>query len=745
MANEKRTLVEVSPHGVQLLSVSGRTVTGWIGKGGDAKEAVAEFVQAAEGVPFALLAPKRHAVLRGEGDASSSSSQLAGLLDGAAGGVTQVVVDAANGRAIAAAGGWVGVGVPQENAAECSQALVGFGVVASASGLALAAHIGAVVACLRLTGSSDRVAIWTPGETSSSLTVVSADGVVQTAMIPSGYPQVYEAVQLALGLKFKSAAQKLFANEGYDFSAAGKKAGEKLAESLAGPLKECGGASALHVVGFSAVQSAWIVPALAESLGISAWTPDFGPWLSGKGWSVAGDVTLSACAAGVLGAAVQPDVWIVASAPVKPAEPVKAAPVAASPVIVPAAPAPAKPPVPAAPVAAPVAKAAEAPKSAPAPAAKPAVQPKPAPVAKPAPAPAPVPKPTPKAAPQPPPSPVTTNATAGKAPATIGGVPVPFVISGVALSLLVGAGVFFLKNKEEPPVVVQNAPAVAPVPAPQPVARDDRDSSSLSDLLAPPAVPGLPKQGSSNPAASAPAVARPNVPAASSVIAGDAPSVPGLIPATDFIAQGASVYRNSLYEALLFEGGQLMVVRQKGRPVLTHPNYQTTHTPPGPGGKPGWKTLDKFQVAQTQVARVNLSDGGARFVIVQENSRARAEHEITCLSDRIDVKTKLTPRDYVTGVEGRVFTYSEWNWIPDLMPTGSKIKSNSQGTYVVYNDGSTVRLLIEGGFGVPATETDDKTRAGISTYLGGAAMTRVHFNGTEPVTYGPLAVSVRFE
>lgn len=752
MANDKRTLVEVSPYGVQLLSVSGRTVTGWIGKGADAKEAVAEFVQAAEGVPFALLAPRRHAAARGEGDADAALAGLAGALEVATGGVTGVVVDAATGRA-PGGGAWLAVGAPREQAEESSQALAALGVVAPSGGLALAAHIGAVAACLQVSGGGERVVIWAPGELFSTLTLVSATGVEKSLVVQLGQAQVYEAVQLALGLKFKSAAQKLFANEGYDFSAAAAKVGAKLAESLAAPISELGGGAALHVVGLSSAQSAWLTPALAEALGIAAWVPDFAAWISSKGWTVAGDVTLSAAAAGVVGAALQPDVWIVAS-PAKVAAPVAAASVTAAAAAeakqAAPAPAPAKQPVSPKPV--------QAKAEAAAPATKPAVQPKPA--AKPVPvAKAPAPQ-TPPVAAQP--APTAAPAAPAKAPSAVGGIPLSYIISGVAVALLVGAGFFLFKGKEEPKAA-QVASSAASSPAgtpPASTAKPDKPASSLDNLLATPPVPGLAKQNTDvapTPApvapapATTPASSRPVAPAstpprpapavANPVV--DSPNTAGMTPATDFVARGESSFKNDLYEIGLFDGNNLIVVRQKGRVVLSQNYYQTTQAVPGPNAKPLWKQLDKFQIYHGRVARLEIPNG-VRFVITQENSRARADHEIVCLPDRINIKSSMTPKDYVSGVEGRVFTYADWSWAPDMMP-GTKLKNDSSRVYANYNDGSVVGVVFMPSFSMLLTDEATKTRLGASANLSGTSQTRVQFIGMDSKTYGPLEMSVRFE
>ncbi len=487
-----RLLVELSPQSVQLamLDAAGRlqafaecaaspaAVAGALAQvapGGVPAEAGVSWIPAA-GVILRSTAEEAasiRAVKSLQARAETAAHALpapvkAVAFDGQGGGCVETVGDAP----------WVLAAVSEDHLNAARERLAGLGLNAGPITLALPARIGAVVAALQDMPESTRVLVWQPGENDGQLAVVSGAGCEAAATGIVGFNRIFEAVQAGLGLKFRTAAAKLFFNEGYDFSEASGPIAERVAALLRPEIAALScPPSALYVAGLPAAQ-AWFAKAVASALDIVVLEPDMAALASQRGQS--GDVPgggLPASALGLLfeatapraGSSVWMPAWLDASAPV--IAPAPAARPVVSPVVTPVTPKPVPAPVPVAAAGA-VQKPAPAPKPA---AVPPAAQP--FPVAKASPAPAPVPKPAgttapfpaPKAAPAPVAKPAVAPPPAKPAPAPAvapAAAPAkkPFAIWAAVAGLLVlgAAGIFLATRRgEATPEAAQAAPAVS--------------------------------------------------------------------------------------------------------------------------------------------------------------------------------------------------------------------------------------------------------------------------------------------
>jgi hypothetical protein len=330
------------------------------------------------------------------------------------------------------------------------------------------------VSALKNTPDS-RVALWQLNETDSQLWLVSASGVEKAHTLPIGFNHIFDAVQAELGLKFRTAAAKLFLNNAYEFGdLAGNIAGRLRDQLLIGLAALGTKPSALGLLNLP-VHQAWFARGVAQSVDLPSWSVDVSALCAQLG--VTGEAVnsqLPACTLGLLKAAGSAGktgiAWVppllgekpTSSAPAQVA-PAKPAPAEASSVPAPAAasPVPASVPVaaatPAPAAATPAATPAPAKPAAPAPAV-PAAQPvsaRPSPVPAPAPAPAPAAQAHPAASAQPKPkkSPLVLIA--------VGGV----VVAGLA----VAAVSFVMKGKTPANDAAKPAPTVAAKEVPVPV------------------------------------------------------------------------------------------------------------------------------------------------------------------------------------------------------------------------------------------------------------------------------------
>ncbi|HTJ78932.1 MAG TPA: hypothetical protein VL357_08035 [Rariglobus sp.] len=452
-----RIFVELSPYSLQLAVMAGRRLVACEGHPIDAKEAVASFLatHAAQGVSLALVSSRQpFAHLSGEesGKVRSSADLLAyaqTLPTGLSAPLAAVACDAVTGKPVDSAGqgAWLLAGMADEALAAARNQLISLGLpVAGSTGLALTAQIGAVVAALQDMPESTRVAVLAFGDAGSLLILVSAGGVEAVRSVPVGYIKIFEAVQAALGLKFRAAASKLFFNAAYDFDEAAPKIGGSLADDLKTELAGFGvGPAALHCVGIPDGQ-AWFSKALAKALTLSVWTPDTVAACAQLGVEVSLAAPLPVSALGLVRLAANEGsspAWCPSWLGTE-EKPVVAAPPAPAPkpAVAPAAPAPrpaatsTKAPVKV--VAAPV-------KTAPRPAAPVAAPRSPAPVAS-TPAPAPAPKPAvvatvPPSSPPPAVAPTVPVEQPAESVPSRKKIPMVPLIAGVA-GILIVAGIF---------------------------------------------------------------------------------------------------------------------------------------------------------------------------------------------------------------------------------------------------------------------------------------------------------------
>lgn len=472
---------ELSAHTLHLAVLSGREVVALRTFSTDAKTDIAAFVaehRITGAVRASLLGSKNflHPSDEAESGAvrqpAAIQAHLGKLPHGFAGAPFAVAVDAASGTIPdpTVASPWLIAAVDTADITSAKATLAELGLATGHVTLAAPVHIGAVSASL---SSGETALIVLPGENDAQLVWVSAEGVQSVASCAAGFTRLFEAVQLGLGLKFKAAASKLFYNENYDFSEAAPKVAAPIAAEIQ-PLLAGAPATHLHIAGLIPAQ-AWLLNALADTLGLAPWAPESAAFSSRLGLD-ADSVSLTPASASVMQLAaagtgqapwIQPSLdTLVATA--KPAAPAPAVVKPAVAVVKPVAPAAApKAPAPAAP--------APAPK--PAAAAKPAPKPT-APVISAAPVIAPAPKPAPAPA-APSPAPVAA------APKSKNGLIIGATVGVVVLAI--GAAAYFKHSSggqpaSPAPAVAAVAPApVAPTPPPAPADLSAADPRKFSN------------------------------------------------------------------------------------------------------------------------------------------------------------------------------------------------------------------------------------------------------------------------
>lgn len=456
-----RLVAELAPYFVRIAVVADDRVTAHQEFAADDAAGVSAFVaEHAAGAPVsvALLSPASDIASLVPADEAATLSTADAFLARAAGGAGAHVAacDAAKGLAPKGDGaaGVLLAGITAGEEAEARGRLAALGLTPVAVAPALPAELGAVVQLLSGRPANESVAVWVPGESAGKLWIVSSAGIRAVRYVPAGFAQIFEAVQAGLGLKFRSAASKLFLNGQYDFGEAAELIAGRLGPDLLAAL-DAETPVALHVVGLNGGQS-WLTAAVAKSLELAEWTP------AEAGGSARVTGLLQAAAAGQVGGAWLPT-WLKSGAAmpgaVRPAAApalmrVPRAPVpapVAAPVVAPApvaaAPAPAKPePVKLASAKAVAPTAAKATMAAKPAAAKPAAKPEPA-------------------------------AGSGKK------FPLVPVIAGVVgVALLGGVAVFFMKPSAKPakPTAAPTAAVSASKPATTPTASG---SSGLDPAL----------------------------------------------------------------------------------------------------------------------------------------------------------------------------------------------------------------------------------------------------------------------
>ncbi len=491
MSLNKKLIVELSPYSLQIAVLAGDRLTVCRDFSVDAKDAIAGFVAEHQEAPvtLALLAPKNSfGRLSTEEEAGSVRSQADLLSFAAKSGGTfgataaAVACDAASGLAPSSdqSSNWILTGSQASAVETATEQLTALGLAPQTVSFALPAQLGAAVAALKNTPDR-RVALWQLNETDSVLWLVSSAGVEKAHTLSIGFNHIFDAVQAELGLKFRTAAAKLFLNNAYEFGdLAGNIAGRLRDQLLIGLAALGTKPSALSLLNLP-VHQAWFARGVAQAVDRPLWSVDVSALCTQLG--VEGEAVnpqLPACTLGLLkasGSAGKTGVaWIppllgeqptASSAPAKeaPAKPAAApaqasGPAASTPAA--ASPAPVSTPAPA--VAAPVAAAAAP--ATPVPAAAPAkASPAPAPAAParsatPATPPAPAAaaaSPVSQAAPKPKKSPLALIAVGG------------LVVAGIA----VAAVSFVLKDKNNAasnPTAQQPGQPVASNAAPSPAA-----------------------------------------------------------------------------------------------------------------------------------------------------------------------------------------------------------------------------------------------------------------------------------
>lgn len=490
MSLNKKLIVELSPYSLQIAVLAGDRLTVCRDFSPDAKDVVAGFIAEHQGAPvaLALLAPKSQFGRLSSEEEATSIRTSADLLSFAAKtgntfGATAAAVacDATTGLAPAGeqSSNWILAGAQMSVVEAATEQLSALGLAPQAVSFALPAQLGAAVSALKNTPDS-RIALWQLNETDSQLWLVSASGVEKTHTLPIGFNHIFDAVQAELGLKFRTAAAKLFLNNAYEFGdLAGNIAGRLRDQLLIGLAALGTKPSALGVLNLP-VHQAWFARGVAQAVDLPLWSVDVSALCAQLG--VAGEAVnsqLPACTLGLLkaaGSAGQTGIaWVppllgekpTSSAPAQAAASAKPAPAAASPTAAPATASPAPAPAAATPV-----PAAVTPAATPAPA-KPAAAP-----AKPAAAPAPaVPAAQPVSA-RPSPVPASTPAPAPAAPAYQAAPAQPkpkksplvlIAVGGLVVAGIAVAAVSFMKGKTPAnTVAAKPAQAVAPKEVPVP-------------------------------------------------------------------------------------------------------------------------------------------------------------------------------------------------------------------------------------------------------------------------------------
>lgn len=170
---------------------------------------------------------------------------------------------------------WVLASAPADDLATISVALDELKVVSDGAGPAAFSALDAITSALGRSGKGS-VVLWDLGSKRSTLILVTAKGIEGVAGFDVGLDSIFEAVQVALRLKFRGAGERLFFNETYDFSEPGPKIAAALAEKFKAALAKLptpGEPTSLACLGLTGKQ-AWFIREVAAACGLSAWEPD---------------------------------------------------------------------------------------------------------------------------------------------------------------------------------------------------------------------------------------------------------------------------------------------------------------------------------------------------------------------------------------------------------------------------------------------------------------------------------------
>jgi hypothetical protein len=310
-----RLLVELAAHSVQLLAVDAAgQILGYVECTPDAASVTAALAQIGANVGpaqvQALLHPSPSFVVRASGEESASIRTVKSLWARAesaaqtgADDFKAVAFDGTTGNRVDTVGSspWVIAGAASEQLDAAKARLESLGLAAAEVNLGLPARLGAVALTLQDLPESTRVLVWQIGETDAVVSCVSAVGCEAVATIPVGFPQLFDAVQAGLGLRFRAAATKLFFNASYDFTDAAGPIAERLAALLRPAITALGVTpTTLHVAGLPTGQM-WLARALSSALELDLLTPDLPAFCAQRRLSGPGaESNLSVAALGLL-------------------------------------------------------------------------------------------------------------------------------------------------------------------------------------------------------------------------------------------------------------------------------------------------------------------------------------------------------------------------------------------------------------------------------------------------------------
>lgn len=182
---------------------------------------------------------------------------------------------------------WLGVVANATKKSQLLSKLEGWGLKAERVESTALSLCGAVQGTLAASNTKDSVILWEVGRTTSDLLLVSTRGVEGSRRIAFGFERIAEAILQEIKLKFKGAAAKLFFNNRYDFSAAGPKIAQQIADLLAADVSKLvsqrsPGPRKFVLAGFPSKQD-WFASALAPGLGLELFDINVEPWLKKSG------------------------------------------------------------------------------------------------------------------------------------------------------------------------------------------------------------------------------------------------------------------------------------------------------------------------------------------------------------------------------------------------------------------------------------------------------------------------------
>jgi len=131
------------------------------------------------------------------------------------------------------------------------------------------------------------VLVWDLGTDSSHFVLLDQRGILAVEFCPVGYNHIQAAIKAILGLRFATAATKLFVEGIYDFS----DTGSKIARRFLPELRECltrlpVGPKHFHIIGLSHAQQ-WLTTAIAEGWCLQPLTVDWAAYGRAHGISFA--------------------------------------------------------------------------------------------------------------------------------------------------------------------------------------------------------------------------------------------------------------------------------------------------------------------------------------------------------------------------------------------------------------------------------------------------------------------------